>query len=79
MSITEIENELKKMTDSERSVVIEIATKLIHRDSHTKVGVSLAEKRAQLKRSAEIMLPEYKTDNELTGLTVLDGEDFLDA
>jgi hypothetical protein len=78
MSIIEIENELEKMTDKERFVVIEIATKLIRGDPEAK-NRKLTEKRAQLKRSAEIMLPLYSHDRELTSLTVLDSEGFLDA
>lgn len=71
MSVVEIENELKKMTDDERLFVIEIATRLVRRDSSTK--------KEKLKRSAEIMLAEYRNNKNLTDLTTLDGEDFFDA
>lgn len=77
MSVVEIKNELEKMTNAERRIVIEIATKLIHAEQ--KRRLSLDEKRARLKKSAEIMLSEYKNDRELTVLTTLDSEDFLDA
>jgi len=79
MSVTEIENELAKMTNQERFFVIEIATKLIRREMGGKPQFSLEEKRAKLKKSAEAMLPEYQNDKELTAMTVLDGEEFLDA
>lgn len=75
MGLTEIENELEKMTNSERRIVIEIATKLINNKSR----LSLEEKRAKLREFAEAMLSEYKDDKDLTALTVLDSEDFVDA
>ena len=75
MSLVEIENELEKMTNSERRVVVEIATKLIYGKRH----LSLEEKRAKLKESAEMMISEYSHNKDLTAFTVLDGEDFIDA
>ena len=71
MSVAEIETELKKMTNAERLFVIEIATKLVRRESSTR--------EENLKRSAEIMLAEYTNDKDLTNLTKLDGEEFFDA
>ena len=71
MSVIEIESELKKMTNEERLFVIEFATKLVRREFSTK--------KKRLKRSAKIMLSEYANDKELTAMTALDGEDFLDA
>lgn len=71
MSVIEIESELKKMTNEERLVVIEIATKLVRREFSTK--------KKRLKQSAEIMLSEYANDKEVTAMTAFDGEDFLDA
>jgi len=79
MSVIEIESELQKMTNPERLFVIEIATKLIRGEMNGKRRLSLEEKRAKLNKSAEIMLTEYKNDKDLTSLTVLDGEEFLDA
>jgi hypothetical protein len=79
MSVIEIESELQKMTNAERLFVIEIATRLIRGEMNGKRPLPLEEKRAKLKKSAEIMLSEYKNDKDLTALTVLDGEDFLDA
>ncbi|CAN5744881.1 hypothetical protein BH20ACI4_BH20ACI4_22980 [soil metagenome] len=61
MSVVEIENELEKMTNSERSIVIEIATKLIY----GKRRLSLAEKRAKLRESAEMMVFEYANNKDL--------------
>ncbi len=79
MSVTEIENELAKMTNQERFFVIEIATKLIRKELGGKPKPSFEEKRAKLRKSAEIMLPEYQNDKELTAMTILDGEEFFDA
>jgi len=78
MSVVEIEQELEKMTNSERRIVIEIATKLLHGEKD-KLRLSLEEKRARLRESAEIMLSEYTNDKNLTALTSLDSEDFIDA
>lgn len=63
------------MTNSERRLVIEIATELIYGKRY----LSLKEKRAKLKDSAEMMLSEYLNNKDLTALTILDGEDFTDA
>jgi len=79
MSVIEIESELQKMTNAERFFVIEIATKLIRGDMNGKRRLSLDEKRAKLKKSAEIMFSEYRNDKDLIALNALDGEDFLDA
>ncbi len=79
MSVTEIERELKKMTNAERLFVIEIATQLVRGTLEDKSKSPLAEKRRKLKKSVEIMQPEYARDKELTAMTALDGEEFLDA
>jgi hypothetical protein len=79
MSVIQVESELKKMTNTERLFVIEIATKLIGKDMNEKHRLSLEEKRAKLRQSADMMVSEYKTNKDLTALTSLDGEDFLDA
>lgn len=76
MSVLEIESELEKMTNTERFFVIEIATKLIRGEMDGKRELSLAEKRLKLRQSAEMMVSEYKTDQDLLALTALDGEDF---
>ena len=78
MSVVEIEQELEKMTNSERRIVIEIATKLLDGEKD-KLRLPLEEKRARLRESAEIMLSEYTNDKNLTALTSLDSEDFIDA
>ena len=67
MGVATIERELGKMTNAERRVVIEISTKLIHRETNGKRKLSLDEKRVRLKRSAEVMLTEYSENKHLTG------------
>jgi hypothetical protein len=79
MSVVEIERELQKMSNAERLVVIELATKLVRETMQGKARLPLAEKRRKLKASGEIMLAEYANNPELTALTALDGEEFLDA
>ena len=79
MSVIEIEKELVKMTNQERFFVIEIAAKLIRKETTGKSKLSLSEKRAKLRQSAEIMLSEYRTNKELTAMTSLDSEEFIDA
>jgi hypothetical protein len=79
MSIAEIQTELKKMSNRERLFVIEIATKLVRGTISEKPNLSLEEKRKRLKSSAETMLSEYQTNKELTAMTALDNEVFLDA
>jgi hypothetical protein len=63
MSVVEIESELKKMTNSERRIVIEIAMKLIDEKPTEKFSLSIEEKKRKLKDSAELMRSEY-ADNE---------------
>lgn len=79
MSVTEIERELKRMTNAERLFVIEIASQLVRGTLKNDSNLSLADKRQRLKKSAEIMLSEYAHDEELTAMTVLDGEEFHHA
>jgi hypothetical protein len=78
MGVATIENELGKMTNAERLVVIEIAHKLIHGETNGKLRFSLDQKRAKLKKSAELMLAEYVENKKLTEMSGLDAEDFLD-
>lgn len=64
------------MTDAERQSVIEIASKMIGRQNRR---IALEEKRKRLRSSAELATAFYQTDRELTILTELDREDFIDA
>lgn len=76
MNTIEIDKELERMTNVERLLLIEKATRLVRRTSRERSG---SVEHSELKRSAEIMRGEYRSDKSLTELTVLDGEDFIDA
>ncbi len=67
------------MSNAERLFVIEMATQLIRGTLKDNPALSLADKRRQLKKSVETMQSEYANDKELTAMTALDGEEFLDA
>lgn len=76
MSVVEIENELKEMSNTQRLMVIEIATSLIRKNLAGKES----EKKLSLEEAAELLYEDYLHDEELTAVTrALDGEDFLDA
>lgn len=76
MSVVEIENELKKMSDTQRLMVIEVATSLIRKNI---AGKESGEK-LSLEEAAELLYEDYLHDEELTAVTrALDGEDFLDV
>jgi hypothetical protein len=77
MSVVEITNQLKQMSNAERLIVIEIATKFLRDELDSPIKLSRAERRKKPKKSAEIMLSEYQNNKELTDLTILDSEDFL--
>lgn len=78
MSISTIESELNKMTDAERQSVVDIATRLLFRESKDS-RKKLERKRARLRESAELMYEHYLNDKELTIWTALDGEELRDA
>lgn len=76
MSVIEIENELKKMSNTQRLLVIEIATSLIRKN----IAGKESEKKLSLEEAAEMLYEDYLHDEELTAVTrALDGEDFLDV
>ena len=76
MSVIEIENELKKMSNTQRLLVIEIATSLIRKN----IAGKEPEKKLSLEEAAEMLYEDYLHDEELTAVTrALDGEDFLDV
>lgn len=79
MSVATIENELGTMTNTERRAVIGFAAKLLAGDAKDKSRLSVEEKRAKLKVSAEMMFAEYSSNDNLVELTVLDSEGFLNA
>jgi hypothetical protein len=80
MSISEITSELKKMSNAERLVVIEIATKLVRGEMEDTTKELPAKKKLSLRESAELMRDEYLSDEELTIFTSsLADEDYYDV
>lgn len=77
MSVTEIENKLKQMSNTERLIVIEIATKLVQSDLPT--TSNLSNKKLSLREAAELLRDDYLDNPELTAFTRLDAEDFLNV
>lgn len=79
MSINNIVNELKELTNVERIIVIEAATKLIRNDIESGDSVDTYTQHQRLEAAANALLSDYQTDKELTAFTTLDNEDFLNA
>ena len=75
MTNSEIIDQLKQLTTSERLTVIEAATRLIREDLSQPEANEKAEDE-QLALAATALLADYQSDPELTAFTSLDGEDF---
>jgi len=76
MSVVEIENELKQMSDTQRIAVIEIAANLIRKN----LTEENPQKKLSLEEAAELLYEDYLYDEELTAVTrALDGEDFYNV
>lgn len=76
MSVLELTEELKKMSNADRLLIIETATKLVRREIENK-GKNNGRKKLSLEESAELMREEYLNNKELTIVTdSLEGEDF---
>ena len=77
MTQIEILEKLKKLTAAERLAFVETALRLIREDIEGLEGQPTArERREQLAKAAQALLPDYKAGGELTAFTALDGEDF---
>lgn len=77
MTQAEILKELKKLTVPERIAVIEAALHLVREDLQREERLSpKPDIKQQLATAAEVLLPDYTSDAELTAFTVLDSEDF---
>jgi hypothetical protein len=78
MSKKEILEALKKLTPSERLIVIEAALQELRGELQQAGSTPGGEKdrKKQLASAAEALLADYATDSELTAFSVLDGEDF---
>lgn len=78
MSQTEILEELQHMPLEERLNVIEAAVRSLRETLPPTPSPTREERRQRLLASAQIALPHYYSDKELTVFTALDGEDLLD-
>ncbi len=76
MTQTEILEELKKLTTTERLATIEAALRLIREDlQQREQPLAQTERKRQLAAAAEALLPDYAAGGELTIFTTLDAED----
>ncbi len=78
MSQTEVLDEIQRMPLEERLSMVEAAVRLIRETLPPAPSLTREERRRRLAASAQIALPHYLADKELTAFTALDGEDFLD-
>ncbi|MFQ6072107.1 MAG: hypothetical protein ACE5KT_05320 [Methanosarcinales archaeon] len=76
MTKVEIIEELKRLTTTERLVIIEAALHLLFRLQQMGQPLARRERERQLARAAEALLPDYAKGGELTVFTALDSEDF---
>lgn len=78
MSVLELTKELKQMSNADRLLVIEVATKLVR--SEIKDEKQSSPKKLSLRESAKLMRDEYLNNRELTIVTdSLAHEDFYDV
>ena len=78
MSVAELADVLKHMTNPERLELIELATRLV-RDELSGVCVESREERNRRMREAALAVKDlYEPGGELTEWTCLDAEEFLD-
>ena len=80
MTYAEMLETLKKLTLTERLVLMEAALHLMREELQQREQQSAPdEKTARLAAAAQALLPDYTTDTELTSFTALDNEDFYEA
>ena len=77
MTQAEILKELKKLSVQERLEIIDTVVHLLWQDLHQiEQPITRQEREKRLAAAAQLLLPDYKKDEELTSFTALDGEDF---
>jgi hypothetical protein len=77
MTRSDILDELQKLPLSERLAVIENVVRLIRNDlGRTETGGDLPSRRRRMAEAAEALLPDYRSDPELTAFSALDGQEF---
>jgi len=78
MSVLELTKELQQMSNADRLLIIEVATKLVRNE--IKDEKKSPTKKLSLRESAELMRDEYLNNRELTIVTdSLAHEDFYDV
>jgi hypothetical protein len=77
MTLTEILEELPKLTPAERQSIIEAASQLNRKELLQKLPqAAWSEEQQQMALAAQALLPDYEAGGELTIFTTLDSEDF---
>ena len=80
MTYTEMLETLKKLTLTERLVLMEAVLHLMREELQQRgQQPTTDEKTERLAAAAQALLPDYATDTELTSFTALDSEDFYEA
>jgi hypothetical protein len=73
MTLTEILEEISKLSNAERLTIIEAASHLIREEiQQANQPLSRDERRRQMALAAEVLRPDYENDAELTIFTALD-------
>jgi hypothetical protein len=78
MTVAEVMEQLRHLSNAERLAVIEETSRLIREELQTPLRVSREEKSRRLRAAAEALKDLYEPGGELTEWTALDAEDFLD-
>jgi hypothetical protein len=78
MSVAEVLDQIRRMTNPERLEVIEAASRYIRDDLLAESPLSLAEQDRRLRSAAESLKDLYLPGGELTEWTSLDMEEILD-
>jgi hypothetical protein len=76
MTEQKILDELQKLTNNERLVIIEATLDMIRKDLKKVEKTSKEERKQSLVKAANILLADYTSDDELTAFKSLDCEDF---
>ena len=76
MTQTEILEELKHLTSTERLAIAEAALNLVREDLQNAAPFGAPVTNEQMASAARALLIDYETDAELTAFSALDGEDF---
>jgi len=78
MSTVEILEHLKQLSNADRLVVIEAASRLVRNDLGPECSSSVGEQEQRLRATANALRDLYEPGGELTERTSLDAEEFLD-